>query len=554
MKTTTRRLAGLKSALCIGLLLGTPAAAAQGGFVCGDSFVGPNESCDDGNTVDGDGCSSVCLIENNFECSGSFVPTANNTVTDPGFEFDGEGWEIDTTSSSPVICTVERCPNGFFSRRGARWAQLDSPQGRFQTRLRQDVEIPESHRFIQFDVAFPLCGSSADRLSVLVDGQLLLQLNGADEDCGGRAYRTEQIDLVGSGGGFNDGGVHVLDFEAETFFVQEQASVFLIDNVQVVQPVGPPQPSECELAPRTLSYQDFDPGVAGQLDELGYTTFELLDPVPWGTTDDGVCGTGQVPLGNVTGGAGEAACLDATAGGGGDILSLLCTEGIDFEFARDIELSFLLNLQLGQGTSGDFLAIIAGNVPPDPDSINDYVLIESIEQNVGEFGFPPGELIDLDLNILQGEPQGFVCFAFGAETAFYAQIDEIDIDAGSCVDDDDEDKLLGCFDNCTERFNPDQTDSDGDGYGNACDADINRESTVSRVPSGNGNDCAVNFADLGVLRAAFFTNPTDENWNPDADLNNDQVVNVLDLGLMRQFFFNPPGPSSLTSRCNAPRP
>ena len=31
--------------------------------VCGDSFVGPEEGCDDGNTMDGDGCSASCLLE-----------------------------------------------------------------------------------------------------------------------------------------------------------------------------------------------------------------------------------------------------------------------------------------------------------------------------------------------------------------------------------------------------------------------------------------------------------------------------------------------------------
>jgi cysteine-rich repeat protein len=31
--------------------------------VCGDGFEGPNEGCDDGNTVGGDGCSATCTLE-----------------------------------------------------------------------------------------------------------------------------------------------------------------------------------------------------------------------------------------------------------------------------------------------------------------------------------------------------------------------------------------------------------------------------------------------------------------------------------------------------------
>lgn len=30
------------------------------------------ESCDDGNKINGDGCSTSCLIEDRFDCSGNF--------------------------------------------------------------------------------------------------------------------------------------------------------------------------------------------------------------------------------------------------------------------------------------------------------------------------------------------------------------------------------------------------------------------------------------------------------------------------------------------------
>jgi cysteine-rich repeat protein len=38
--------------------------------VCGDSFLARSEGCDDGNTVSGDGCSSSCMVEQGYECSG----------------------------------------------------------------------------------------------------------------------------------------------------------------------------------------------------------------------------------------------------------------------------------------------------------------------------------------------------------------------------------------------------------------------------------------------------------------------------------------------------
>ncbi|MEM6638285.1 MAG: thrombospondin type 3 repeat-containing protein [Pseudomonadota bacterium] len=92
--------------------------------------------------------------------------------------------------------------------------------------------------------------------------------------------------------------------------------------------------------------------------------------------------------------------------------------------------------------------------------------------------------------------------------------------------DTDGDGVFDAADNCTLLPNADQRDTNADGYGNVCDADIN-------------NDGVVNFVDLGQLRTVFFTN------TPDADFNGDGVVNFLDLGVMRTRFFQPPGPSGV---------
>jgi cysteine-rich repeat protein len=40
------------------------------GPVCGDDVISGTETCDDGNTVDGDGCSSSCQVESGFACVG----------------------------------------------------------------------------------------------------------------------------------------------------------------------------------------------------------------------------------------------------------------------------------------------------------------------------------------------------------------------------------------------------------------------------------------------------------------------------------------------------
>ena len=90
--------------------------------------------------------------------------------------------------------------------------------------------------------------------------------------------------------------------------------------------------------------------------------------------------------------------------------------------------------------------------------------------------------------------------------------------------DTDGDGVSDALDNCVNVANPDQRDSNGDGFGNICDADLN-------------NDCIVNPIDLGIFKGVFFTP------DADADLNGDGVVNPVDLGIFKSLFFLPPGPN-----------
>lgn len=96
----------------------------------------------------------------------------------------------------------------------------------------------------------------------------------------------------------------------------------------------------------------------------------------------------------------------------------------------------------------------------------------------------------------------------------------------------DGDGIAAIEDNCTEVFNPDQRDTDADGFGNICDGDFNQ-------------DCLVNFNDLLAMRDTFFVM-----GDLDTDLNGDGITNFSDLQLMQEPFFGPVGPSGVPNICD----
>ncbi|HEV8324120.1 MAG TPA: DUF4215 domain-containing protein [Myxococcota bacterium] len=76
---------------------------------CGNGAVNPPEPCDDGNAVDGDGCSHGCVVEDNYACVSSpsmcFYVCGNGLV-------DGAGEECDDAGTAPgdgcdAVCRVE---------------------------------------------------------------------------------------------------------------------------------------------------------------------------------------------------------------------------------------------------------------------------------------------------------------------------------------------------------------------------------------------------------------------------------------------------------------
>ncbi|MFO7563519.1 MAG: DUF4215 domain-containing protein [Enhygromyxa sp.] len=68
--------------------------------VCGDGFEGPDEQCDDGNMIDGDGCNSDCTLG-----------FCGNGIVDPGEECDDQN--LDNSDECLNSCEWAECGDGF---------------------------------------------------------------------------------------------------------------------------------------------------------------------------------------------------------------------------------------------------------------------------------------------------------------------------------------------------------------------------------------------------------------------------------------------------------
>ena len=95
----------------------------------------------------------------------------------------------------------------------------------------------------------------------------------------------------------------------------------------------------------------------------------------------------------------------------------------------------------------------------------------------------------------------------------------------------DADGVVDLVDNCRTVANPGQCDSDGDGYGNRCDGDLN-------------NGGFTNAQDTTLFRGQLGQPSLSPGFNK-ADLNCNGAVNAQDTALYRQLLGSPPGPSGL---------
>ncbi len=273
----------------------------------------------------------------------------------------------------------------------------------------------------------------------------------------------------------------------------------------------------------------------GSGDLTRWTRFHVgeLD-IGWGTNDDGICRGGSPAFpGNHTGGMDGAACIESELVGPGRIDAYLCSPHIDFSAASNPVVEFLYNFQVLSGPAEGLFELLIGATVPSSETIGTYESIFVQTQDAGTGGgLGSEEYVALDGSVAVG----YLCFHYVANNDEYAMLDNVSIGPQACGPSDidsDQDGVALDIDNCVMVANGDQRDTNGDGFGNRCDPDLD-------------NNCITNFGDLAALKSAF--NPA---YDPDADLNGDGFVAFGDLAGLKSFFLKAPGPSALAN-CLAP--
>lgn len=197
---------------------------------CGNGVMDEGEQCDDGNDFIEDGCSNTCQIEDGWQCTVAIPP---GEVSDPSFE-DGTpnpSWAESSTNFGTPICDVDTCDTGEGTGPldGNFWAWFGGIEVQEEASLSQSVIIPSTATELTFGLEVSACDSPADYLEVLIDGTRELLIDGSSPLCGFIGYSTQMVDISA----YADGGAHDLEFHAETFGNNLDATNIFIDVIDI---------------------------------------------------------------------------------------------------------------------------------------------------------------------------------------------------------------------------------------------------------------------------------------------------------------------------------
>jgi len=214
--------------------------------LCGNGALDAGEQCDDGNLLNGDGCSDSCQIDEGWQCDD---PAPAGVVPDAGFEAGtpNPSWTEASTNFISPICDEENCGVGTGSgpAEGAFWAWFggvaEAPE---EASLSQSLVFPVTATKLQFELEASACDSALDYIEVLIDDNQELFIDGSSSLCGITGYATQSVDISA----YADGEPHHVVFHSETFAGNLDVSNFFVDAVSI-----PGQPGYCTRSGLSLT-------------------------------------------------------------------------------------------------------------------------------------------------------------------------------------------------------------------------------------------------------------------------------------------------------------
>jgi large repetitive protein len=78
-------------------------------YTCGDLIDDPENACDDGGNVNGNGCSSTCTIEPGYECNTALNPDSCTTICGDGKKVGNESCDDGNTTQTTYFDGCVNC-------------------------------------------------------------------------------------------------------------------------------------------------------------------------------------------------------------------------------------------------------------------------------------------------------------------------------------------------------------------------------------------------------------------------------------------------------------
>jgi cysteine-rich repeat protein len=197
--------------------------------LCGNARLDFGELCDDGNVLNGDGCSGSCRVESGWTCA---APVGlEGIIGDGGLELGTPNpyWTESSTNFDSPICNELDCGLGTGSgpASGDWWAWFGGIEVAESSSLLQTIEIPDGARELTFRLELSACDSASDFLEVRIAGNQRWRIDGSNELCGLQGYTEQTVNISQ----FADGGLYNLEFRSRTFGNNEDVTNFFVDDI-----------------------------------------------------------------------------------------------------------------------------------------------------------------------------------------------------------------------------------------------------------------------------------------------------------------------------------